>query len=630
MIFFLMKVRRFFLLFFVFSVSFLGADEWLKSVKPIITRAELKVYKSLKTEEEKRKFKEYFWKSRDPDPETPINEYKEEYFKRVLYAKKHLGGINSDRGRVYIYLGKPMEIKKYKGYEKIVSCELWIYKREDPKSGLPPFMNLLFYKPRDMGDYKLFYPGVQTAYDLLTPSFINHAKSRREAFRLVKMDFPELAQASLSVIPMEGTPLFNIPNTSSGRIIAKVFSIPEERVNKSYLSLFGSSSGIVEVEYSLKEIFGKFYYSLNKKAGFEFFSYSISPDHIGFIKKGEDEFFAKIQITTRVENLKGDLLFEKNDRINLKVNTKRKEEIEKAGISFNGFVPIIPLKAVVKVSFFNKTSKEFLNKEAKINLKKTDICLGFKLLETSKGISPYQFDSLKIVPNPKMIFEKTDQVVGIILSKGKPEMLLKHIESNKEWKISNVERRSDFYVFRVNCSEYPEGGYIIIAKDGKNKYYSKKFAIISYKSIKPLVFEKDDKNFDVFKYIFYLGEEYLNNNEIDRALAYLNKIPKEFISENMLSVFGKAYYLSGNYKKVIELLGGIKSKSYSSIALLANAFLKLNNLKKAAFYFEQLRKYGDTVEINNKLGAIYFSLGERKKAKIYWERAKKLKNKEVR
>ena len=101
----------------------------------------------------------------------------------------------------------------------------------------------------------------------------------------------------------------------------------------------------------------------------------------------------------------------------------------------------------------------------------------------------------------------------------------------------NLGMNIDFYVFRVNCSEYPEGGYIIIAKDGKNRYYSKKFAIISYKSIKPLVFEKDDKNFDVFKYIFYLGEEYLNNNEIDRALAYLDKIPKEFISENDINLF---------------------------------------------------------------------------------------------
>jgi hypothetical protein len=37
-----------------------------------------------------------------------------------------------------------------------------------------------------------------------------------------------------------------------------------------------------------------------------------------------------------------------------------------------------------------------------------------------------------------------------------------------------------------------------------------------------------------------------------------------------------------------------------------------------------LRKYGDTVKINRTLGAIYYSLGEREKAKIYWERAKNL------
>jgi len=58
--------------------------------------------------------------------------------------------------------------------------------------------------------------------------------------------------------------------------------------------------------------------------------------------------------------------------------------------------------------------------------------------------------------------------------------------------------------------------------------------------------------------------------------------------------------------------------------LLDNSFLELKRKQRAAEYFEILRKYGDTVQINKILGAIYFSLGEKEKAEVYWERAKKL------
>jgi Tfp pilus assembly protein PilF len=49
-------------------------------------------------------------------------------------------------------------------------------------------------------------------------------------------------------------------------------------------------------------------------------------------------------------------------------------------------------------------------------------------------------------------------------------------------------------------------------------------------------------------------------------------------------------------------------------------------LEKAAEYFEQLRNYGDTVKINQVLGAIFLSLGEGDRAKVYFDRAKKIQN----
>lgn len=86
--------------------------EFVSKVRYIITKKERKVFLSL-PESERKAFIEEFWKSRDPDPDTEENEYKEEYFKRIEEAnhlfKEGSPGWLQDRGRVYILLGPPWE-----------------------------------------------------------------------------------------------------------------------------------------------------------------------------------------------------------------------------------------------------------------------------------------------------------------------------------------------------------------------------------------------------------------------------------------------------------------------------------------------------------------------------------------
>src|SRR5512144_1806127 len=68
---------------------------WLdQDVSYIITDEERKAFKALKTDEERDQFIEQFWLRRDPDPDTPENEYKEQYWERVQYAnEKFTSGV---------------------------------------------------------------------------------------------------------------------------------------------------------------------------------------------------------------------------------------------------------------------------------------------------------------------------------------------------------------------------------------------------------------------------------------------------------------------------------------------------------------------------------------------------------
>jgi GWxTD domain-containing protein len=93
------------------------AKQWLEEVVPyIITDAERELFINLPKEVERGKFIANFWKKRDPDPATPENEFKEDYYKRIALANKFFGsggieGWRTDRGRIYIILGPPNEIQ---------------------------------------------------------------------------------------------------------------------------------------------------------------------------------------------------------------------------------------------------------------------------------------------------------------------------------------------------------------------------------------------------------------------------------------------------------------------------------------------------------------------------------------
>jgi GWxTD domain-containing protein len=86
--------------------------KWLnQEVVWIISKAEREDFGTLRKSDEKEQFMHRFWKRRDPSPSTEKNEYKEEHYRRLLYANEAFGegvpGWKSDRGRIYILHGPP-------------------------------------------------------------------------------------------------------------------------------------------------------------------------------------------------------------------------------------------------------------------------------------------------------------------------------------------------------------------------------------------------------------------------------------------------------------------------------------------------------------------------------------------
>jgi GWxTD domain-containing protein len=89
--------------------------KWVdEDVRWIITDQEMQAFKSLSNDEERDQFIENFWLRRNPNPDSPENEYREEHYARIAYANEHFAagkpGWRTDRGHIYIAFGKPDNI----------------------------------------------------------------------------------------------------------------------------------------------------------------------------------------------------------------------------------------------------------------------------------------------------------------------------------------------------------------------------------------------------------------------------------------------------------------------------------------------------------------------------------------
>ena len=92
--------------------------KWLSEEVPyIITNEERAAFKKLSTDDEREAFIENFWERRNPNPGSPENEFKEEYYRRIAYANEHyasgIPGWKTDRGRIYIMYGPADEIDSH-------------------------------------------------------------------------------------------------------------------------------------------------------------------------------------------------------------------------------------------------------------------------------------------------------------------------------------------------------------------------------------------------------------------------------------------------------------------------------------------------------------------------------------
>ncbi|NWG13057.1 MAG: GWxTD domain-containing protein, partial [Acidobacteria bacterium] len=157
--------------------------KWLEEdVVYIISSEEKDVFQKLKTEEEKDQFIEQFWARRDPDSGTPINELKEEHYRRLQYVNERYRsgkpGWRTDRGRFYIRFGPPDRTETHAGgrymrkswegggVTSVYPFERWWYRQLE---GIGSDIEVEFVDSTLSGDYRLALDAEEKDAFLRTP-----------------------------------------------------------------------------------------------------------------------------------------------------------------------------------------------------------------------------------------------------------------------------------------------------------------------------------------------------------------------------------------------------------------------------------------------------------------------------
>jgi len=105
-----------------FSAGLTLYKDWNKSPEfsGLAVESEQKEWKKIASDEEAEHFIQLFWAKRDPDLKTPVNEFKIAFDKRVkeadqLFALPRTRGALTERGKLYVLLGVPKDLRRTVG-----------------------------------------------------------------------------------------------------------------------------------------------------------------------------------------------------------------------------------------------------------------------------------------------------------------------------------------------------------------------------------------------------------------------------------------------------------------------------------------------------------------------------------
>ena len=202
--------------------------QWMSDTSFIISPEERTAFLRLTTDEERQKFVEQFWERRNPTPGAATNAFREEYYRRLAYARAKYSVTAGDQvklntmGRAYIRFGPPDQIEDHSSDAQNPS-QSWRY------NYLEEFHSNTELQFVPVGnDYRelikqppptVTFEGVGGAADNLVDALSRESQSRGGPVAMSATPGLPGRHASIQISPVKGSVIFSVPLDSlSGRV----------------------------------------------------------------------------------------------------------------------------------------------------------------------------------------------------------------------------------------------------------------------------------------------------------------------------------------------------------------------------------------------------------------------------
>ncbi len=652
---FLLPVALIFLVFSVFSQKENLSQEyraWLEIVRPIITETEKDIFLLLKTDEERNRFIQIFWKQRDPLPDTSENEFYEEYMRRVRFADANFGrqssrnGSQTERGYYYLLLGSPLDRQIYDTISQLQPIELWYYKGEE-KFGLPPYFYLLFYQPQGIGEYRLYYPG-EGPEKLVIPSYLSPTFTRDQAFKLIKEISAELAGASLSYLPGEGR-LGMGSISSSSTIISNVHSLAKKKFSDAYARTYLSYKDYVETEYSHNFFESNHMVKVFQNFNQSFIHWAIEPKKLNF---GiiDNKYYAAFNLILKLEDMQENPVLEKEEEILISLTPEQYKEHERHLFSIQDVLPVIPGNYKLFFLLKNKTAKDFTSFQTKVFIPEvssgpflSDLLLYHSRQELggnwSQAFKAFSFEGSQFMFNAENNFLPQEEM-GIycqlhnlspevetsgatllietysmdetspVMSQKKPlkEVL---VSENGAIEVSPFSLNSlNPGYYRVEASILDSSGRKVLSERENFILLSRPYPVL------PWTYTKQHKPFPQPSQLFTLATQCFMTRKYEQAHSYLEQAIKMKDEPATRFLLAKVLYALHRYQDSLTVVFPVyqTGEQREAAKLIAANYAALEDWTSALVYLEKLMAQAKEISVLNLAAECYLNIDQPEKA----------------
>ncbi len=636
-------------------------QKWLdEEVVYIITPLERDVFLKLQSDRERDLFTEAFWKHRNPTPDSPLNEAKNEHYRRINYVNHYYGrsagqpGWRTDRGRIYIILGESTDVQKFESKTTIYPTEVWFYQNKEAL-GLPTGFNLVFYQKGGLGDYKLYSPA-RDGPQALIPSYSGDPLDYITAYQTLREIEPALADVSLSLFPGESASAMGRPTLASDMLIQKIEDVPRTQVEERYAQKFLEYKDAVEVEYSANYLDSDSQVKIVKDpAGLTFVHYAVEPKRLS-VNAHEDKYYTTLKINGTASTLAGQRIYQFEKTMTVNLDESQMKAVNVQPFDLLDLFPLIPGTYKLSILVKNEVSKEFTSLEQTVvipgdtpALQMTSPLLGYKTAptdRTKKTLRPFQFGPRLVYAQPSRIFVRKDTLTVALqvfdfTPQRRPSGRIRFAFQKNGQPAGEKERSiGEYGELPFVFEEFPltdfvpahYGLKVSLMAEGKELLAATEEFDVTFQAAVPRPWFYSKVMPDLLDPLYgrIIGEQLYNAGRPEEARVHLEKaFQGDPSSADTALALGQTYVALKDYDKAISVLSSFlnpaQAPKYEIFVLAGQARQMRGDFSGAMDVFDRaVSHFGVNAVLLNAIGECHFQLGKSKEALAAWEKSLQL------